>query len=311
MISGNHSDLASLLSRSSRLSDVRSEAYSAENELLSGRVENVASLGASTASRVQRINLDLVRVGADQQSLSLMMADLSQTDVKLSSIADQTSGLSSDFLSTGFDAASVDRRAGRAEQVLKSVTDLMQQPGMLSAARIVDPDALLAKVSDAMQGSSDPASALASYFESGGGFDTDFPLGQVPSEPMLSDGQIPSQRFDLNSDEVRTALAGYAAFALADDTQAQALSELGSQLLLDAQDGITSLRTQLGSRLERIEDLQTATATRETAMSIEKNSLDGVDPYEAATRLQAYQDKMDMVLVMTRRMSDLSLAKYL
>ncbi|WP_245851672.1 flagellin [Monaibacterium marinum] len=290
---------------------MRSETYSAENELLSGRVENVASLGASSASRVQRINLDLVRADADQQSLSLMMADLSQTDVTLAHVAAQTGALSSDFLSTGFDAASVDRRAERAEQVLKSVTDLMKQPGMLSAARIVEPDALLAKVSEAMQGSSDPAAALSSYFERGGGFDTDFPLGQAPSEPMLSNGQIPSQKFDLNSDEIRTALAGYTAFALADDSQAQALSELGSKLLLDAQDGITSLRTQLGSRLGRVEDLQTATATRETALNIEKNALDGVDPYEAATRLQAYQDKMDMVLVMTRRMSDLSLAKYL
>jgi len=307
MVPSTTSDMASLLIRSARLNTVRADAQRSESELLSGRRENVAMLGASSTIRVQRIGLDLTRIEADQQSLTFLRTRTERTEVALQDISNQTAAITQDLLGNASDPAAIERRGDDAKYALAGMLNLMEQTG----SRDVNIDALLDDLGDALDGAADPAAELTSYFERGGVFDLQFPQNPQAAMPVLSDGRAPMRAMNFDTDGVRAAVAGYAALAVRSGDKAEALDDLGLELLLNAQDGLTAQRTAVGSQIARIDDMQTAAATRETALNIERNALDGVDPYEAATRLQAYQDRLETTLILTRRMADLTLVRYL
>ena len=98
---------------------------------------------------------------------------------------------------------------------------------------------------------------------------------------------------------------------VSDAVQTEQFETHALERMLEGRDGLISVRTVTGSKKSQVENRETDLASRATALNLERNALDGVDPYEAASRLQAYQDTLDMTLVLTKRMSDLSLARYL
>lgn len=311
MISSSHSDMASLLNRTARLNDVRSDARSAQNELLSGRLEKLASQGGATTARVQRISLDLARMEGDRQSLSLIHAELQGESVEILHIGEQVSALTTDLLRTGYEPSSSARRAVDARQGLEEISDMLGQSGKWHSSREVDVGAMLADLESALTAAADPNAALDLYFQRGGAFDISFPTGAPPPAPILSDGSSPARIVELDTDGLRDAIAGLAALALAGTLSGEGLSDHGTARLLRGQDGLIAVQTEFGTQSARVENSQTAASVRAAALGAERNALDGVDPYEAATRLQAEQSRVETVLLLTRRMSELTLSRYL
>lgn len=311
MISSYTSDIAALLTRGAQLNQVKADASIAESELLSGRRENVAVSGFATTQRVQRINLDLTRLQSDQQSLTLLRSKLQTTEVAFENLESQSSALTAEMLGDATDFGSSPVQIAKARNALDDLLGQMGKQEGISGTRHVDTDALLAGVRSAISTSADPVAAMQDYFERGGAFDTQFPANPMPERPRLSDGSVSVSPTDFDTDGVRAAIEGLVSVVVSDAVQTEQFETHALERMLEGQDGLISIRTVTGSKISQVENRETDFASRATALNLERNALDGVDPYEAASRLQAYQDTLDMTLVLTKRMSDLSLARYL
>ena len=303
------SDLSALLSRGNRLADLRGATLAAERELLTGRIADPGSLGPGAAGRVQRIGAEIARLEADGQSLAILDARAARIEAGLARSAEDIAALSADLIASGFRPEATVDRARSAHLALDAMLATAREAG---ATEAIEVDILLASMRAHLTTGGDPAAELAAYLQPGGGFDTAFPpTFTLPA--ILSTGERPGAPPSLLSPDGRQAILALAALALAadDPVQAASLTAAAQPLLLDAQDAVTRLRAGTGAHQAGVEDLRTVAAHRITALGLERNTLDGVDPYEAATRLQAHQDQLDTLLLITRRMSDLSLARYM
>ncbi|KAJ57325.1 hypothetical protein ACMU_02155 [Actibacterium mucosum KCTC 23349] len=192
-------------------------------------------------------------------------------------------------------------------------------------AALVDSETILAHLR-ALIGAQATADGVADavnawFHDAGGGFETVAYQGAAHAAgPMrLADDQILTLDITAESSGIRDVLAGLATAALlADDdllegdpTQRSALAKHSAEALLSAEDTIASLRADLGAKQERIEDIEVQNATAVTALEIARADLIGVDPYEAATRLEALQTQIETLYTVTSRVSRLNLADFL
>lgn len=311
MISSAYSDIGSLLARATRLDQVKSDTIAAQEELLSGRLANPAERGAATATRVHRISLDLQRTDADADTLSLMRAELQRANVSLADIGERVADISDDLLTTGFDPSSIQRRANAGREALKDLVSAFQEPGSPLGGRAMNADILLQNLRALVDTATDPADAIVTYFQPGGMFEADFPRLDPNGDVRLSDGRVPLAPAEPAVDRLRSVMIGHAILSFAGGGNAAEMTDRASAFLLEGKDRLIAVQAEVGGRTGRLQDLEAAAKNRQTALNIERNALDGADIYAAASRLQALQDKMDMVLLTTRRMSDLTLARYL
>jgi len=81
--------------------------------------------------------------------------------------------------------------------------------------------------------------------------------------------------------------------------------------LIAADDALTARRATLGVAEQRIEDAQVWTTAQRDALEMARNDLEGVDQYEAATRLTELEAQLQALYEMTARASNLSLLGFL
>jgi len=135
----------------------------------------------------------------------------------------------------------------------------------------------------------------------------------------LAEGQSLSLDITALDPAVREALAGLATGALlanrttlGGDVDARSdLAEIAGIALLSAEGGLATLQAELGVAQERIELIETENATHASVLELARSDLIGVDPYHAATRLEALQAQLETLYTLTARVSRLSLADYL
>ena len=89
-----------------------------------------------------------------------------------------------------------------------------------------------------------------------------------------------------------------------------ALTNAGASVL-NGSDGITEIRTRIGIDEKRASDAQARVEQEETTLVAAYNALTAVDPYEAASRLQALESQLEASYVLTSRLSRLSLTNFL
>ncbi len=158
------------------------------------------------------------------------------------------------------------------------------------------------------------------FFGAGGGFET---VGYTGSTIDLSPIETrPGQSVNLaqraDSDAVRTTLRNIAIAALATDNSLgfsiadlQSLSLTAAEGLFSAQNLLTIEQSSLGFAQSLIDETLTEISSEISSHNILRNSLIGIDPYEAATELESLRIQMDTMYTLTARMSQLSLARYL
>jgi flagellar hook-associated protein 3 FlgL len=89
------------------------------------------------------------------------------------------------------------------------------------------------------------------------------------------------------------------------------LAQQAGQQLVSTEDARTTLRARIGTVEAQIEAARTRNSAEETSLGILRSDLGSVDPYEAATRLQAVQSQLESLYLVTARVSRLSLTEYL
>ncbi len=301
--SGQHSDMGKALKGDfSALSDIRrglrmNEAYrSAAAE---------AALIASTAQSA----LDAVQSNLDETAPALLAAvgagTLQHMEIVAASAPDR---LQSMISSINQEAAGRAIFSGTATDTrpLISLDDLM---------------AILGPIADAAVNSADLIATLDAWFlGSGGGFELAAYQGTTGTPPSfnVAEGQSISNPLSALDDGIKTALMGMAMASLVAEGRGPSTAEDKAAILeksalsmMSGNEGVTRLRADLGHVEARLEEASIRNQAAKSVLELEYNRLTGVDPYEAATKLQETQTRLESLYLLTTRLSQLSLTEYL
>jgi flagellar hook-associated protein 3 FlgL len=154
----------------------------------------------------------------------------------------------------------------------------------------------------------------------GGGFaDLHYTGDAAPPSPfLLGPGETASIALRAADDEPKAAIKGLALAAalsqglLQPDASARArLAREAGLILLGAEAQIVAVRAEVGVTEQRLAEAEARNAAETSAMELARNALIEVDPYEAATRLESVQGRMETLYALTARLSRLSLADFL
>lgn len=106
------------------------------------------------------------------------------------------------------------------------------------------------------------------------------------------------------------SLAGSAPQATTIGTRQQ-LARDAADTLLAARGAIVALQARTGTAEARVAEIETQSAAERSSLTIARAELLGVDPFEAATRLEDARGRVEALHVLTARLSRLSLLEYL
>lgn len=185
-------------------------------------------------------------------------------------------------------------------------------------------DSLLADLRGAVAGLTDPAAvaaAIRGWFDTpGGGFAMQGYQGAPTNIPAfrVAEGERVSLDIRADSPDLRAVLSSVAMAALANDpglslgdAGRRALFRAAGMGILSANDGLTSLRATLGVTEKRLEETGVRLQSEQSALEQARATLLGVDPYEAATRLEQARLNLESLYTVTARLSRLRLTEYL
>jgi len=163
--------------------------------------------------------------------------------------------------------------------------------------------------------------AIDTWFDSpGGGYET---LGYTGSNNALAPFRLSdsdSVRVDLTAadDSIRSVLKGFAMAALigqgallGSDNERTALTRTAGERLLGADSTLAVIRGAVGSGEARIENAAARNIAEKSTLEIARNELTAVDPFRAATELEALKTQLETLYTLTVRLSRLTLSEFL
>ncbi|WP_045387958.1 flagellin [Falsirhodobacter sp. alg1] len=187
---------------------------------------------------------------------------------------------------------------------------------------LADADTILSALQTLVAGADGAAGilqAVDAWFASGGGFDSTAYLGGAPRAPMVL-GETDRVSLGLTAADtgLRNTLKGLALGALlasgtlqAEPEQRAVLANAAGAVLISADGERNETAARLGAVEARIDSLSTRHQAEKSALEMAQTSLLAVDPYEAATRLEATQTQIETLYTVTARISRLNLTDYL
>ncbi len=188
-------------------------------------------------------------------------------------------------------------------------------------AALAGADLLLADVAALYAGAATPAQLEADldfYFnDPAGGFQTTIYQGGAGemSSLEIAPGETVNPTARADEQGIKDILRGLATIAVAgagapSPDRNTALTNAGAKLLVGA-DGVVAIRTRVGVEEQRIAAVGARLDAEEPAMNEAYNAMTARDPFDAASRLQAFEAQIDASYVLTSRLSRLTLANYL
>jgi len=268
---------------------------------LSGQDAALMTRGMQTAldtvkDLVGSLAIDLLNTGliAQQQSLAALSVDAGQR-------LDAT-------------IKTLNQRAGDRALFAGTATDgpALAEPAIILAA--VEAAVLAAGATDA----DTVATAISNWFQHPAGFASVAYLGGNPPAPLRlsaeETGAVPLTAADPALRDTIMALTTAALLGRgipADPAEAAALARRAGADLLQSDSDRTKLAAQIGLVETRIEAAMTRNKAESTTLQMALTDLLAIDPYEAATRLEASQGQLETLFALTARLSRLSLVDFL
>ena len=184
-------------------------------------------------------------------------------------------------------------------------------------------DAILAALQTAVAGltnAEDIETTLDTWFGPGGDFETVAYLGATTAMSPFSIGadMEADLGFTANDARLREVLKGFALGALinqgplmGDSREQIELAAISGRVLLGSDSGLSLFRADIGAVEASIDRSITQNETEISSLEIARAEIVAIDPYEAATRLEAVQTQLESVYALTVRASQLSLMDYI
>lgn len=303
-------------------------------ELATGRAADLASHLGGSYSRLTAIERDMrmldgygVAVSEAAQFTELMQARLGQ----INSISTE---LSRDLLIGGASQSAVAAQAldVKARMQFSSVVAMLNSEvagrklfsgDTTDVNPVIDADLLLAELETVVAGATTAAdikTALDAWFAAPAGYDGIAYTGSTTALAPLRMSETASVSVDIRADDaaLKDVLKGLAMAAMA-NAPGTTLSfrEQGSlffqsgEALLSAETGLIGLQARLGMAQEQIDRWSVRNQSEMAGLQYAKGALLSVDPFEAATELEAAQFQLESLYAVTVRLSQLSLVNFL
>lgn len=316
-------------------SELKNTATRLTNELSTGQTTDVAKRFSGDFSIVSSIETSLTSLQSYKSAANEagQFSTIMQTTLEV--VQSQTTAAVSALLLTSNSAnqTQIDNTASNVRQKFDAVvSSLNTQAGGRSifagaatdGPAIASANVIIAELQIVIAAETTAAgveTAVNTWFDApGGGYETVGYLGSTtPLVPFKIGAHQEADVSIIATDtEIRDTLKGLALAALVSDgalagdalEQALLLKNAGAALL-SVGDRLTGMRANLGTVEAQIETVSTQTASEISALEIVKTELLSVDPYSAASELEAVQTQLETLYAITARMSRLSLVDFL
>ena len=327
-------DLAQNFALRGRNTDLKQTLMRLGNEVSSGRVTDPVNRLDGHFAYLSQIEHDLVMAASFGTGAKEVQISASAMQNALGRISEESDSLVGTLVlaTTAAGTTEISVVAGDARGALDAIVSALNTNvagrNVFSGVSVTEnpiasADDLLSGLQAVMAAALTPADALAAaeaFFDPGGGFETGIYQGSADSLAPVQLGAGESANLDLRADHqaFRDTLRHVAVAALADDP-GLALNDTGRQALFgDVLDGLlsakedqVSMQADLGFAEERIERANSRIEAEIASLRLARNDLLEVDPYEAATELEAVQLQLETLYAVTARLSRLSLVNYL
>lgn len=316
-------------------SQLKTTATQLANELSTGRTSDVAKRFSGDFSAISAIETSLKTLQAYKSASDEATYFASSMQTSLEVMQDRTTDAVSALLLTSNSASQtqIQNTASDVRQKFDAVVSALNtQVGGRSifagtatdGPAIASSASIIAGLQIAIAGQTTAAgveAAVDNWFNApGGGFETTGYLGSTtPLSPFkIGLGQQADVSFTASDQTVRDTLKGLAMAALVSDGALAGDISEQALLLRSAGDGLlsigdkqTKMRANLGTVEAHIDTIAVQSASEVSALEIVKSELLSVDPYGAASELEAVQTQLETLYALTARMSRLSLVDFL
>lgn len=186
---------------------------------------------------------------------------------------------------------------------------------------MADADTLIGAVQSAVAGASDAASVIAAvdgWLADPAGFGTVYSGGSAMPDVAVAAGETVALDITANDPAIKATLKGLILGALLQggtlsgsrSERAELARHSGEALATNAT-ARAALSGHLGLSQQRIAEAESRNSAEASSLEIARNAMVSVDPYDAATRLQDAETRLETLYALTARLSRLSLAEYL
>jgi len=316
-------------------SQLKTTATRLSNELATGQTSDVSKRFSGDFSIVASIETSLTSLQSYKRAANEAGQFSTVMQAALDVVQDQTTMAVSALLLTGNSASqiqvqntAIDVRQ-KFDAVVSSLNTQAAGRSIFAGAATDGPatasaDVIITDLKIVIAGlttAADIETAVNTWFDApGGGYETVGYLGSAtPLTPFkIGAHQEADVSITASDSELRDTLKGLALAAmvsegaLAGDILEQTiLLQNAGAALLSVGDRQTGMRANLGTIEAQIETTLTQTASEISALEIVKTELLSVDPYTAASELEAVQTQLETLYATTARMSRLSLVDFL
>jgi len=328
-------DLAMSMQMRRDTAAIKSELARATNEISSGYTSDILGSLKGDFSRLSSVESDLVRMEGYRSNIDEFDLLLSAQQGVLQKIR-QIGTVSSAFLSvpvgvtgpalssfgaeglTAFDATlqALNVQSGGRSVFSGTATDRSAVGDLETILTAIELEVSTAAATTAV----DVETVVDTWFAVGGGFDAlGYTGGAASDTPIhLSDSEVANPLVTAQDDAIRHSLASHALAALvgrdllSGDVAEQAnLIRRSGEKLLQSDSELINLQSRIGLSEAVLERASVEVQTQKDALTLTKAELVEVDAYEAATRLQNAELRLQSIYTLTGRLSRLSLTEYL
>jgi len=328
-------DLAQAFALRHRNTILREDIIRYNNELTTGMTTDVASHLGGSYARLTEIERGIRLVEGYRISITEAQQYADMVQERLEQIALTSQNFANNLLIADFSSAEATTvalsEAGRSN--LAAIVDAMnsQSAGRslfsgdaTDRAGLVDSDAIFTEIRTnviaAATNASEVETLLQAWFDDPAGFETFAYLGSNDDLASFRMSETASVTVNVKAkdEEIKAILLGTALASVADDAtlgldfeEQGRLLRRAAERLLSAQNDLITVQAGVGLAQERIEEWTVRVSTEKLSLDNAKGALLEIDPYEAATRLEAAQFQLESLYTITTRLSQLSLVNYL
>ena len=314
---------------------LRSEITRLGVELTTGQTANPQQHLRGDLGPLAAIESRLARIDSYTQNTRLVAARVDAMQTTLGNLGDLRSKAADSLLATAASGAKAETLALAGRGAHATLQDTVAALGLRVSGQaafsgiatdsppLPDADdiitAVLPSVSGLKSATEIHAAVRAALEDPGGVFDTTLYRGDAAGQgASLGDGLTPITHPTAADPAIRELLSGLITAALIaeptlaiNDTQRLQLAQLSAESLLSNATSLTGLQARVGQSQATLDARLLQYSTERDALGSSRNTLLGVDPYEAATRLEEARTQLETLYTVTARTARLSLMEYL
>jgi flagellar hook-associated protein 3 FlgL len=322
-----------LLSRQTQA--LKAEVQRRSTELSSGQTADLSRALRGDYRALGAVSRGLALSETERITIAEARGFATAAQAALGVVQDQTEALTSVLLAVPHapTLTTLARAGSTARQGFEAVVGVLNQRtadraifagDATDAAALAPVDSMLAEIEALVASETTAAGVVAAvdaWFDSpGAGFELTGYIGSgIPLAPFrLGAGEAADLAVTAADPGLRDMLKGFALGALLDGptlsgdaAEREALARAAADRTLAATDRITDLRAGIGAAEAAVEAASVRRETETAALELARAELIGADPFEAATRLETAQTRLETLYALTARVSRLSLVDFL